>query len=233
MQPSFRLDGRLDGCGGRQAQPALGELEQLARLVVARGVRQLILGLVDLSRTRADHVVRSLQHLIGLAIQAEGEQRLHQHQPDLLVPFLDRAVVDAAVILTSGSDMPPETQTYLDSRSDDPTIIAIGVVYNNARISLAERARELASLRVLGFRRSEISYIFLGELAVVTAPSPDPAHHNRPTVRVIYDEMGLPLDVPRSLDLTEVDPSSGRPVRAIIKTTDPEKYGIHVRDYFV
>ena len=48
------------------------------------------------------------------------------------------------------------------------TIIAIGVVYNNARISLAERARELASLRVLGFRRSEISYIFLGELAVVT-----------------------------------------------------------------
>ena len=48
------------------------------------------------------------------------------------------------------------------------TIIAFGVVYNNARISLSERSRELASLRVLGFRRSEISYIFLGELAVVT-----------------------------------------------------------------
>jgi putative ABC transport system permease protein len=48
------------------------------------------------------------------------------------------------------------------------TIIAFGVVYNSARISLSERSRELASLRVLGFRRSEISYIFLGELAVVT-----------------------------------------------------------------
>jgi len=47
-------------------------------------------------------------------------------------------------------------------------IIAFGVVYNNARISLSERGRELASLRVLGFRRSEISFIFLGELAVVT-----------------------------------------------------------------
>lgn len=47
------------------------------------------------------------------------------------------------------------------------TIIAFGVVYNSARISLSERSRELASLRVLGFRRSEISYIFLGELAVV------------------------------------------------------------------
>ena len=48
------------------------------------------------------------------------------------------------------------------------TIIAFGVVYNSARISLSERSRELASLRVLGFRRSEISFIFLGELSVVT-----------------------------------------------------------------
>lgn len=47
-------------------------------------------------------------------------------------------------------------------------IIAFGVVYNAARISLAERARELASLRVLGLTRGEISYILLGELAVLT-----------------------------------------------------------------
>ena len=32
----------------------------------------------------------------------------------------------------------------------------------------AERARELASLRVLGLTRAEISYILLGELAIVT-----------------------------------------------------------------
>jgi putative ABC transport system permease protein len=48
------------------------------------------------------------------------------------------------------------------------TIIAFGVVYNAARISLAERSRELATLRVIGFSRAEISYILLGELAVVT-----------------------------------------------------------------
>ena len=46
--------------------------------------------------------------------------------------------------------------------------IAFGVVYNSARIALSERARELASLRVLGFTRGEISYILLGELAVLT-----------------------------------------------------------------
>jgi putative ABC transport system permease protein len=48
------------------------------------------------------------------------------------------------------------------------SVIAFGVVYNNARISLAERSRELATLRVIGFTRAEISAILLGELAVLT-----------------------------------------------------------------
>lgn len=47
-------------------------------------------------------------------------------------------------------------------------IIAAGVVYNTARISLSERSRELATLRVIGFTRREISSILLGELALLT-----------------------------------------------------------------
>ncbi len=46
--------------------------------------------------------------------------------------------------------------------------IAFGVIYNNARINLSERSRELASLRVLGFSRGEVGYILLGELTVLT-----------------------------------------------------------------
>ena len=46
-------------------------------------------------------------------------------------------------------------------------IIAFGVIYNLARISLSERGREMASLRVLGFTRHEVSGLLLGELAVV------------------------------------------------------------------
>lgn len=46
--------------------------------------------------------------------------------------------------------------------------IAVGVVYNTARIALSERGRELASLRVLGFTHGEIAYILLGELALLT-----------------------------------------------------------------
>lgn len=44
--------------------------------------------------------------------------------------------------------------------------IAIGVVYNNARVALSLRSRDLASLRVLGFTRREISGILLSELAL-------------------------------------------------------------------
>jgi len=46
--------------------------------------------------------------------------------------------------------------------------IAFGVVYNSMRITLSERNRELASLRVLGFERGEVAYILLGEMALLT-----------------------------------------------------------------
>ncbi len=52
-------------------------------------------------------------------------------------------------------------------------LITIGVTYNGARIQLSERSRELASLRILGFTRSEVSYILIGEtmlLAVLAQP---------------------------------------------------------------
>jgi putative ABC transport system permease protein len=45
--------------------------------------------------------------------------------------------------------------------------LAFGTVYNSARIALSERGRELATLRVLGFGRAEISYILLGEVALL------------------------------------------------------------------
>jgi putative ABC transport system permease protein len=48
------------------------------------------------------------------------------------------------------------------------SIIAFGVVYNSVRMSLSERSRELATLRVIGFTRGEVSYILLGELGLVT-----------------------------------------------------------------
>lgn len=48
------------------------------------------------------------------------------------------------------------------------SIIAFGVIYNCALITLAERSRDLATLRVLGFTRREVSAVLIGELAIIT-----------------------------------------------------------------
>jgi len=48
-------------------------------------------------------------------------------------------------------------------------IITFGIVYNSARIAFAERSRDLASLRVIGFTKGEAAFVLLGELAVITA----------------------------------------------------------------
>lgn len=53
-------------------------------------------------------------------------------------------------------------------------VIAFGVVYSNARISLSERARELASLRVLGFTSGKVFRILLLELALLALVAQPP-----------------------------------------------------------
>ena len=47
-------------------------------------------------------------------------------------------------------------------------LIAVGMVYNGARVALSERGHELASLRVLGFTQREIGFMLLGEQALLT-----------------------------------------------------------------
>lgn len=51
------------------------------------------------------------------------------------------------------------------------TIIAVGVIYNNARVALSQRDRDLASLRVLGFTKREVAAILFGEQAIQIAIS--------------------------------------------------------------
>ena len=46
-------------------------------------------------------------------------------------------------------------------------IVTFGVIYNNARISLAERARELATLRVIGLTQREVGAVIVIELLIL------------------------------------------------------------------
>ena len=69
------------------------------------------------------------------------------------------------------------------------------------------------------------------EMAVVTAPNPDPSRIHQPIIKVIYDGAGRGLAEPITVNLGEEEP--GQPRRMIIKTTRAEKYGIDVGQYFL
>ncbi|HKJ01322.1 MAG TPA: HD domain-containing phosphohydrolase [Longimicrobiales bacterium] len=71
------------------------------------------------------------------------------------------------------------------------------------------------------------------ELAVVSEVNKDPDLLHRPKVKVISNAMGVPLAEPVTVDLALDDPATGRAARTIIKTTDPQKYGIRVSDYLI
>lgn len=68
------------------------------------------------------------------------------------------------------------------------------------------------------------------EMAVVCGVHREPERLHLPMVKVISDAMGAPLPQPRVVDLSQTD-ESGQPVRQILKTSDPQKYGIRVSDY--
>jgi HD-GYP domain-containing protein (c-di-GMP phosphodiesterase class II) len=91
-----------------------------------------------------------------------------------------------------------------------------------------------ALINVTGvFPVGTLAILDTGEMAVVTARNPDPARVHQPMVKIISDVNGMIRAQPLTADLGEIDPATGRPRRVIIKTTDPDSYGIRVSDYFV
>ncbi len=94
-----------------------------------------------------------------------------EHEPELLHRIQQLPMVAAAFSKASMlSNVQGITARNLKIISGVLTvfasIIAVGVVYNQVRIALTERAWELASLRVLGFTRGEVSRLLLGELVI-------------------------------------------------------------------
>jgi HD-GYP domain-containing protein (c-di-GMP phosphodiesterase class II) len=90
-----------------------------------------------------------------------------------------------------------------------------------------------AFINVTGvFPTGTVCILDTNELAVVVARNPDPGKVHQPIVKIISDSWGAKQAEPISVDLSEIDAATGSPRRAIIKTTDPEKYGIRIADYF-
>ena len=64
------------------------------------------------------------------------------------------------------------------------------------------------------------------------AVNPNPSAISRPVVRIVSDDRGNVLFPGNLADLTEQKPD-GTYLRTIIKTENPDRYGINVGDYFV
>ncbi len=70
------------------------------------------------------------------------------------------------------------------------------------------------------------------ELAVVSAANPNPESLSRPIIKIISDAQGNTISPPLQVDLA-VPEAGGQYARTIIKTADPDRYGITPGDYLI
>ena len=83
------------------------------------------------------------------------------------MPKVSAVMLREAAITTFNDTLAETLLIYISFFAMFACTLGFGVVYNSTRIALSERGRELAALRVLGFSRAEISYILLGEVALL------------------------------------------------------------------
>lgn len=149
---------------------------------------QVQLEFLDGRRETVDLPLRALSHEylgVGAYLELETMQRLRGEQSSLSGAWLrldeagDRARVVQALRERPGVAAATDRAAMIEGLRDTmaqviviftlvvtlmATAIAVGVVYNSARISLSERSRDLASLRVLGYTRAEVRGLMWGEL---------------------------------------------------------------------
>jgi putative ABC transport system permease protein len=142
VKAEVRVTGVVEEMAGMNAWMRIGELNRLARegpVVSGAGLR------VD--RGAEDALLERLKAMPAAAV----------------------VIVNRTLVETFRATSAKNVLFFTAILSAFAATIAVGVVYNNARIQLAERAWELASLRVLGFTRREVSVMLLGELALEIA----------------------------------------------------------------
>jgi putative ABC transport system permease protein len=103
---------------------------------------------------------------VHLSVDANAQRTLLGELRTL--PGLSAITLKQAAIQTFDETMAETIMIFVSFFVVFSCALAFGVTYNAARVALSERGRELATLRVLGFTRAEISYLLLGEIALLT-----------------------------------------------------------------
>jgi putative ABC transport system permease protein len=153
-----------------------GDLLTLELLEGSKAVRQLRLaGVVSEfvgvnAYMRLDSLNRFMREgdtLTAVFVAADMEHEAEIFRKLREMPVVAGSAVRTRMLKSFYDTLAEQMLTFAFFNTVLAATIAIGVIYNTARITLSERSRELASLRVLGYTRGEVSDILLGELAVL------------------------------------------------------------------
>ena len=142
-----------------------------------RPVRRVLVAAVsnDVLGSSATMSLPALHELLGeggtlsgayLAVDARLAAQVYRELKQ--TPAVSGVVVRASVMRAFEKTIAESFSISITMMVAFACIIAAGIVYNGARVALSERGRELASLRVLGFSRGEVSRLLLGEQALLT-----------------------------------------------------------------
>ncbi len=121
-----------------------------------------------MDRRALNQLMRETDAISGAYLSVDSQQADAIYQDLKQTPRIASVAVKSATVDQFRKTIAENQTTMLSFTIFFASVIAIGVVYNTARISLDERSRELATLRVIGFTRREVSIILLGELAIIT-----------------------------------------------------------------
>jgi putative ABC transport system permease protein len=109
--------------------------------------------------------IRPSVDYVNLLVDREAEPALFAELKEL--PAISAIMIKQAAIDSFHDTIGEQMMIFISLFSAFAAALGIGVAYTSARIALSERSRELATLRVLGFTRGEISYVLLAELALL------------------------------------------------------------------
>jgi putative ABC transport system permease protein len=136
-------------------------------IAVGRVIETPIGASATLERAALNRLLREGDTISGAYLAVDGSQLSRLYAALKQTPAVANVTIFSAMVQSLRRTIGENMEIVTLFNTGFAVLIVLGVVYNSARISLSERARDLASLRVLGFRRNEVGFILLGELALL------------------------------------------------------------------
>ncbi|HMQ04762.1 MAG TPA: FtsX-like permease family protein [Pyrinomonadaceae bacterium] len=138
--------------------------------VVVSNIADELLGIgVYMELSALNRLLNEQNTVSGAFLSIEGDKKDAVYKRLKTTPAVAGVAMPESTLTSFNETMARTIGTSTTFLIGFACIIAFGVVYNGARIALAERGRELASLRVLGYRQDEVGRILLEEQAILTA----------------------------------------------------------------